>query len=164
MDDAAVVGMFQCRGELTAHVQRLAPGQPALPFEQGVEAGSCDVLHGEPGPAVVDAGIEEADDVGVVEMTDNLDLTLESQHEPRLGGQFGGQHLDGGDGRAGGRRRFRVGVVDGRHAAASDFAVEMPRAESCADHVLQTRKRREAEPPSDSDYRRGGVDARYNAH
>ena len=99
MDDAAVVGVFQGRGELTSDLQHLAPGQSALPFEHGVEAGAGDVLHGEPGPAVVDAGIEEADDVGVVEMADNFDLTLEAQHEARLGGQFGGQHLDGDDGR-----------------------------------------------------------------
>ena len=134
-------------------------GSRPCAFEHGVEAGAGDVLHGEPGPAVVDAGIEEADDVGVVEMADDFDLALEAQHEARLGGQLGGQHLDGGDGRPVGRRRFGVGEVDGGHAAASDFPVEEPRAESCADHVRRTTGGKEANRRWIQTTRREGVDA-----
>ena len=144
MDDAAVMGVLEGGRDLAGQFEDLAPRQPAALLENGVEAGAGDVLHGEPRPTVTHSGVEKADDVGVVEPANNFDLALEAKDEALFDGEFRRQHLDGDDGRPIGRRRVGVREVDAGHAAASDFLVEDPRAESCADHVRRTTGRRRA--------------------
>ena len=62
---------------------------------------------------------------------EDFDLALKAQDEARVRGQLGREHLDGGDLPA--RRSAAVGLgqVDAAHAAAAEFPVDYPWAESC---------------------------------
>jgi hypothetical protein len=139
VDHASVVGVLEGGRHLEGQVEHLGPGQSALLGEQGFEAGAGDVLPDEVVAVLLGAGLEEADDVGVVELAEDVDLALEVQAEAGLDRQLRRQHLDRGLGRfAGG---IAVRPVDGAHAAAAEFLVDAPRPESCAGHGVSPRER-----------------------
>src|SRR5205823_12219878 len=79
------------------------------------------------------AGPVIADDVGVVELLEDLDLALETGLG-RLAGQAGGHGLDGHDGAV--ERVAGLGVdgpVDGAHGAAAELPGDLEGAELFAD-------------------------------
>src|SRR5262249_14130221 len=99
-----------------------------------LQGGALDVLHGVEEVPVLGAGVVEADDVGVVELAEDVDLALEADLEARLAGQFGGENLDGGAARAAGPRRVFPGEVPLAHAAAAQLLLDDPAAQPRADH------------------------------
>ena len=76
------------------------------------------------------AGAEEADDVGMVELLEDVRLALEALGGPAAAGaQAGGHHLDGDE-------LARLGVaaaVDGPHGAAAEFLVDDERPDLLSD-------------------------------
>src|SRR5262249_37429927 len=73
-------------------VEHLAPGEPFAGGEHRFEARAGQELHGEKERAV----LEEANDVGVGEVAQHLDLALEALAHAGGDAQIGGQQRDGG--------------------------------------------------------------------
>ncbi len=113
VDDAAVVGVFERRRHLQRQVQHVGPGQLALLGQQRLVALALDEFHRVVIMALLFAGLEEADDVGMVELAQDVDFALETGEEAGVGGQFRRQYLDGGDLRAF-AVGLGVGVIDRR--------------------------------------------------
>ena len=132
VDDAAVVGVLQGRDDLQGQVEHLRPRQPAPLAEDRLAIPAVDVLHRVEEQPVVAAGLEEMDDVGMVELPQGLDFALEPGDEDVVSGQVGVEHLDGDDG---GRVVGPVGAIDTAHRPAADFGVDHPRSELPADHA-----------------------------
>ena len=137
MDDAAVVSVFEGGSDLHGQVEHFRPGQPALFLEEGFDVGAVDVFHGEEGAALVDAGFEKADNVGVIKLPQDVDLALKARRERGIDGELGGEHLDRGQG---GRRPLGMGQEHPGHAAATQLAVQNPPAQPRSDHVSAPNK------------------------
>ena len=117
MDDAAVVGVAEGLGQLDADPQHFAPGEDPPAAQLGFEAVAGDQFHGVEEVVALLAEAEEADDMGMVELAEGLDLRLEAVAEVGLMDERFGQQLDGGRLAA-----FDVDAfIDGAHAAAAEF-------------------------------------------
>src|SRR5262249_42630681 len=95
-----------------------------------------DVLHRIEVAAVLDARFEQTDDVGMVKLAEDIDLSLEPGEQAGVEGQVGGQDLDRGTLRKAVPRDGAASKVDTAHAAATDLSLEDPRTQPCDDHVV----------------------------
>src|SRR5262249_43059144 len=96
VNDAAIMGVLERRGNLPGEDEDVGPGNPATGVAQRVEAGAVDVLHRIIESAVLHAGVIKAYDVGMVELAEDVNLALEALLKADLDGQLGRQDLDGG--------------------------------------------------------------------
>src|SRR5437870_10881797 len=78
MDDAMIVNVPQGRADLQDNVEHLGPRQLALGEQDVVEALALDVFHRIIIMAVLEARFDEADDVGMIELAEGVDLALET--------------------------------------------------------------------------------------
>ena len=79
MDDAVLVGVLQGGAELLAELDDFLPGHAAAAGHDVVERFALDVLHGVVARALELADAEEADDVGMVELLEDVGLALEAR-------------------------------------------------------------------------------------
>ena len=117
------MGVVERRGDLDRQAHGLVHRQLLLAADAVAERLALDEGHGEPQVPVVDqaaglAGIEQRQDVRVLQMGGDPDLTQEAI-DPEHGGEFGAQHLHGD---------VTVvleipGEVHGRHAAGAELAI-----------------------------------------
>src|SRR5439155_25730380 len=98
-------------------------------------------LHGVEVLLVVNARLIESNDVGMFELAQGLDFALKAVLKTGVLGQLRGKNLDrrlfGMKRRVGRRRVVPVRQVDASHAAAAQFIVDDPLAQTGADHVNQ---------------------------
>src|SRR5205823_13150201 len=80
--------------------------------------------------AVLVAGFVEADDVGVRELLEGVDLALEALEETGFEGQVGDEDFEGGLAPA----VVLLGQVDAAHAAVAEFLLDGPLAQALASH------------------------------
>ena len=135
VDDAEEMEGFECLGEIAADPGGLS-GSERAPFDLAPERLPCHPLHDEIGEPVGGAGVEDADDVGMIEARQQQGFALGSG--PVIGGDppGAGEHLH----RHRPVERAVARFEDDPHPAAGDqFEVD------------QARDRR--------DRRRGGVEA-----
>ena len=116
MDHAVVVGMLERLGEHDAEMGRLAPVEPAAGLQLVLEIRPLDQLHHVIEMPLLLAKAIQANDVGVLELLEGLDLGLEPLAKPLFDGQPGAEDLDG---------RHLAGLdvlalIDGPHPAAAD--------------------------------------------
>jgi hypothetical protein len=125
VDHSVGVGVVQRAQHLAGDLKRVIDGKLALPVKPLTEALPIYVRHGVPelvgavGSPCAGAGIEDRQDVGMLEPGGDPDL-VEEALGPECGRQIGMQHLEG----------YRavvpqiVGEIDGRHTAPANLAVE----------------------------------------
>src|SRR5262249_35848941 len=94
VDNAPIMGVLQCRGDLPGEIEDLPPGKAGLRKANVLVGLAIDQFHRKPEPARLRARFKKADDVRVVEGAENVDLALETLLEPHLDGQLRRQHLD----------------------------------------------------------------------
>ena len=153
MDDAVLVGGGEGERDLPAHVER-PPEREGSPLLPGLEVFPLEPLHGDVGRALFDEvagrgdgpGLElakgdDADDVGVVELGEDLPLAEEA-------GLLGGLDALGRDDlERDVRARERVErPIDDADGPAPDLALDR---ESTADHILGKRSFHADRPPLD---------------
>ena len=78
VDHALAVGIVQRGGDLAGDANGLADGQLGFPAQPGAERFALDVGHDVEDRAVDPAGIEQGQDVGVLEVGGGLDLLQET--------------------------------------------------------------------------------------
>ena len=118
MDHAAVVGVPQGPGDGDAELGHLPPLKRAAAAELLFQAAAGHEFHGIEDLLLILAKAENPHDVRMVELSQRLDLGLETVAEVGLLGHVGGQQFDGG--RL--ARRVVDAHVDRAHAAAADSA------------------------------------------
>ena len=119
VDDAVPVGVVERAGDLTGDPERVVDRELALAPEPVAERLALDERHGEPELAAGLTGVENGQDVGMLEPGGELDLALEALGAER-GGELGEEDLEGD-------RAVVAEVVreiDGGHAAAAELALE----------------------------------------
>ena len=119
MDDPVGVGVSQRRGDLERELNRRPGLQPPKPPEPIAERSRLDVGHGVEQPACGAAGIEQRQDVGVLEAGLGPDLALEALHAEG-GAQGGVQNLE----RHAAPVAEVLGQVDGRAAAPAQLLLD----------------------------------------
>ena len=124
MDYAAVVGVPQGPRDGNAELGHLPPGKHAAAAKLLLQAAAGHELHRVEDLLLVLAKAEDLHDVRMVELSQRLDLGLETVAEVGLLGHVGGQQLDGG----GLARRVIDPHVDRAHAATADSADDSVRA------------------------------------
>ena len=95
MDDAVVVGVFKCQGDLARLFDRLFPGISSLLLQQLFDAATVHVFHGVEVLRLVLAPAIIADDVVVAELAEDGHFALEAANELLIGRQLRRQHLHG---------------------------------------------------------------------
>ena len=70
VDDAVIVSVLEGRADLQGDIQHLPPGQVILFLQDIFEAGPIDIFHRVEVKAVFQAGLEEADNVRMVELAE----------------------------------------------------------------------------------------------
>ena len=130
MDHAAVVGVPQCPGDGDAELGHLPPLKRAAAGDLLLQAAAGHEFHGIEDMLFLFAKAEDLHDVRVIELSQGLDLGLESFAEVGLLGHFGSQQFDG--------RRLAGRVIDAQvdraHAAAADSANNTVGAEARGRH------------------------------
>ena len=84
VDEAACVGCVDCRGDLGEKADGAFGVERALLVEQLPQVGSLDVAHRDEQGAVRLAGLEDRDDIRVVERSGELRLPQEPRPELRV--------------------------------------------------------------------------------
>ena len=84
-------------GDVAQQVDGPLRAQPLLGVEHVAEIDPVDVFHRDVEQAVGLTGVEDRDDVGVVEARCCLRLTHEALAEAAIAGQVGGEHLERDD-------------------------------------------------------------------
>jgi len=114
-----LVGVVERAGRLPRDLERVLDGKLALPPEPVAETLALDERHREPEPAAGFAGVEDRENVRMLEPGGEADLALEPVGTER-GGQRGMEHLE--------RHRAVVLEVlreeDRGHAPAPELALE----------------------------------------
>jgi hypothetical protein len=116
---AASVGEVERAGEEREQTQGLVEGQLLLAREPGPQRLALDVGHHVVEQAVGRPGVEEREQVGMLQVRGGPDLAQEPLGADD-GGELGAQHLDGDLAVV----LEVVGEVDGGHAAGTEFALE----------------------------------------
>ena len=116
MDHAAVVGVPQCPGNGDAELGHLPPLKRSAAAELLFQAAAGHEFHRVEDMFLILAKAENLHDVRMVELSQRLDLGLETVAEIGLLGHVGGQQFDGG--RL--ARRVIDAQVDRAHAAAAE--------------------------------------------
>ena len=128
VDDALRMGCSQCIGDRSADLEDFRQGQP-VGREDLVQALAFDQFHGEEADALVFLDRVHVDDVRVAEAGDGLRLALESFEAARIGGEIGGEDLQGDV-----AVQLRVaGAVDLTHPALADEGGDLVVGEGLAD-------------------------------
>jgi hypothetical protein len=122
------------RRNLQGDLEHVGPGEPALLVDDLFEAQAFDVFHGVEVEAVFIARFIEADDVGMIEPAQGLDLALETVEEADFLGQLGGEDFQSR--LAPGQLFLRK--VNAPHAAAAQFLEDDPFAQPVADHAMKS--------------------------
>ena len=80
MDDAVVVGVIECLGQLVHHVGDLSQRQASAPRQKLVQVRADHELHGDVGVATVAllADVVDRDDVRMVEAPGDLGFVIET--------------------------------------------------------------------------------------
>jgi len=95
MDDAGFVRVLQARAKLLAERDDFLPRDPAAAEQQVIERFAFDVLHRVERRVLQAAAGVQADDVGMLELLEDVGLALETGLGVRAGAQSGGHDLDG---------------------------------------------------------------------
>ncbi len=138
MDHAAVVGVPQRPSNGDAELGHLAPGKDATPAKLFFQAASGHEFHGIEDLLLIFAKTENLYDVGMIQLSQRLDLGLETVAEVGLLGHLGGQQFD----RSRLARRVIDPHVDRAHTATADSANDSVWAETGGKHsneVLELR-------------------------
>ena len=114
------VGARERAADLDRVGHRLGHRQPAEPPDAVLQRLALDVLEDDVGGAVVLAGVDHRDDVGVVELRHRAGLAPEALELVRVGGDVPVHQLD----RHPALERGVEGAVDGRHPAGADLLLE----------------------------------------
>jgi len=93
MDHAVLVSVIESIGHFARYPDCVGERQLVFAIELGAKRFSLDERHGEPQPPCCFAGIENAEDVGMLQPRGKLDLTLESIRPNRLS-DFSVQYLE----------------------------------------------------------------------
>ena len=121
VDDAVAVGEAEGGGDVGRDVGGALRQERAVAAQDVGQRAPVHVLHHHEVRAALTAEVEDADDVGVVEVGRRRGLAAEPLDEVRIGGVLGEQHLD--------RHRTVEQPVAGEehvgHAAAPDAAVDL---------------------------------------
>ena len=116
MDDALAVRVVERIADLRDEFERLG-GVQAGAVQDLAEVGAIDELHDEVEMAFARlAEIVDRDDAGVLELGEGARLAAEAGDELLVGGDFGGEELDG-DGAV---ERGLPAFIDSAHAALAD--------------------------------------------
>ncbi len=119
VDHAVAVGVVERGGHLGREADGVADRELLLAAEPIAEALAFDERHDVPGGAVRFAAVDEAEDVGVLQGGDRLDLAEEPLGADH-GGQLGAEHLDGDPAVV----PEVLGEVDGGHAALAELPLD----------------------------------------
>ncbi|GIW12890.1 MAG: hypothetical protein KatS3mg062_0329 [Tepidiforma sp.] len=122
VDDALAVGICKSIGELAAQPNRLAVRQSPLRLDELSERIPVDVLRDDVAPALVFAGVEDADDVRMLEASHDARLTLERSHCFGVDG-FGERGVEEFDGDPSAEAKV-LGEPDLSHAASTEQPFE----------------------------------------
>lgn len=122
VDDALLVGVLEGGRDLGAVADRLDLGHPSLGLEELAQGVPVHVLHHDETAALVDAGVEHANDVGMLEAGDDAGLTLERRDCVRIGS--GGEGLAEELDRDPPAESLVLGQPDFGHAAGTEQAFE----------------------------------------
>lgn len=122
VDDALFMRVLEGGGHLQAVTDSLGLGHTPLGFEELAQGIAVDVLHHDEATAFVDAGVEHADDVGVLEPRDNAGLAFEGGDGTGigLGAEGFAKELDGDPA----AEPFILGEPDFGHPAGTEQAFE----------------------------------------
>ena len=142
VDDAGLVGVLQAVAELAAEIDDVLPAHAAAAGHDVVERFALDVLHGVVARALELAAGVEPDDVGVVELLEDVGLALEARDGAGVVvAESGGHDLDGDD-QDGLVGLDVAGAVDGPHGAGAQLLVDVERPELLSDQHKHPRPRR----------------------
>src|SRR5262249_19325618 len=116
-------------GEPAVSLAETFPCEAAAAFEDDVERLALDVLHDEEGSLLVPAGADQADDIRVLELLEDVGFALEPLDCRLVAQKNVRDHLQG-DALA---RRAVHRAEDGAHRAAAQFPLDVERADLFAD-------------------------------
>ena len=119
VDDVVAVGVVERVRHLAGDPHRVVDGELLLVGEPVAQRFAFDVGHDVVEEAVHLPGIDEAEDVRVLEIGGDLDLFEEAVGADD-GGELGAEHLEGDLAVV----LQVVGQVNGRHAAVAEFALD----------------------------------------
>ena len=130
VDDVAGVGGAEGAGDLDRVGDRLVDGQAAHAADAVLQRLALDVLEDDVRPAVLLAGVDDADDVRVGELGDRARLAAEALELVRVRGDLAVHELD----RDAALEDGVEGAIDRRHPAGPDLGVQpVPAVELHAD-------------------------------
>ena len=119
VDHAVAVGVAQGAGDLGRDPDGVGDGELLLAAEPVAQRFALDERHDVVRGAADLARVDEAEDVGVLQVGDGLDLAEEPLGADH-GGEVGAEHLDGDLALV----AEVVGEVDGGHAALAELALD----------------------------------------
>ena len=120
VDQPVGVRRVQRRGDLGADPAGRLQGERAVPVQEPAQVLAAYVPHRDVQDAVGLAGLEDRDDVRVVDGGRGLRLPFEPAAEDVVAGQFGGEQLE----RDRAVQAQVTGAVDDGHAAAPDLVLD----------------------------------------
>ncbi len=139
--DAARVGVAEAGADLQEDAHALGQGDRRLALDQRAQVVALEQLHGHVEPPVGLVHVVDADDVGMAQLADRLDLATEALVQLFLGGELLGEHLE--------RHRPAqgqvAGAVDHAHGAFAQLVEDLVTAEG--GHGRGLRRRGAAAPP-----------------
>src|SRR5262249_16082259 len=124
--------VLQGWAHLKGRIEDFFPGKSALSLQDLFQALALDVFHGIIEMALLGPRLVKANDVGMAELSEDLDLPLKALKEARLLSQLGGEHLERGS-------RLSVHIlcqVTRAHAAKSNVLCNQPSSQACSNHQL----------------------------
>ena len=130
VNDAAVVRVFQRRTDLQCGIQNFFPRQPAMLQQQLLVVVTGDIFHRVVEQTFLHARFIKLDDVGMAELAEDLDFSLEALEKAGFLGQLRGQHLE----RCQVAVALLMGHVHPTHAATAQFLVQNPLPQPRPDH------------------------------
>ena len=139
MDDPGGVRLREAVGHLRGDGKELSHRSRAG-AEDLAQRLAVDELHGDVGRAALATDLVERHDVRMVERGRGARLVGEARQPLRIGGDVGGQHLDG-------HRPLQphvLGAIDLAHPARSERCLDLERAEPCTGRKGQVEKKNNA--------------------
>ena len=132
MDEALVVSVCEGVSDLASERKDLADGKLFLSGEQVAQGFAPDVRHDTVDNAVGFTRAQYRNDVGVVQLRGDLDLTKEAI-AAQDGTEYVPEHLDGYEG----IRLGIVGEIHGGHAATSENGIHPVAVTQCDTNVIE---------------------------